>query len=132
MSIFESIEELEHKEEALAQDVRNLSDAERKLYYKAQTKQLKDPDTYASLNWTFIGGVHHLYLGKYLVFVIELFLLISAVAGLVMGYEIAVIVLIGLALFELPQLFFSQKIVRQKNYDISRAILEEIKSTPGQ
>ncbi|MFD2178230.1 hypothetical protein [Veronia pacifica] len=131
MSIFEPIEALEHREERLSAEVKTLSDAERKLYFKAQTKQLKDPDTYASLNWSFIGGIHHIYLGKYLVFTVEFILLLVAVAGIVAGFELFIIILVALALFELPQLFFSQKIVRQKNYQISRSILDEIKRSPN-
>ena len=64
MSRSESMEALEAKEEQLRTLVADLTPEQRKRFYVEQTKQLKDPDTYAALNWLFLGGFHHLYLRK--------------------------------------------------------------------
>ncbi|MDX1398386.1 MAG: hypothetical protein R3204_07655, partial [Oceanospirillum sp.] len=85
---------------------------------------LKDPDTYAALNWLFLGGFHHLYLRKYRLFALEFSLLCIALLGWLLGYVWLLILLAFMLLYELPQLFFSQKIVRQYNYQQSRKLLE--------
>jgi len=124
--IFQPIEEVEANEDALRTRVTALSDAARKQFYDEQTKTIKDPDTYATLNWLFLGGVHHLYLEKYLIFAIELSLLVICIMGLIAGMPLFWIGIIAITLYELPQLFFSQKIVRQYNYQRSRRILERL------
>ncbi|WP_413766502.1 hypothetical protein, partial [Vibrio vulnificus] len=90
-----------------------------KEFYNRQSKQLKDPDTYATLNWLFLGGFHHCYLGKYGLFALEITILLVSVVGLVLGHSSALLILMLLVIYELPQLFFSQKIARQHNYDLS-------------
>jgi len=129
MSIFEPLNILEGKEELLRNQINTLSELDKKTFYKEQTGKLKDPDTYASLNWFFLGGFHHFYLGKFKLFAVELLILLVAIIMLSIGFDFAVYLLVILALFELPQLFFSQKIARQRNYEISLEILNAIKGT---
>lgn len=125
MRIFEPLEELEQREEQLRKQVGSLPDAQRRAYYQQQADAIKDPDTYAVLNWLFLGGFHHAYLGKYKLFALEIILLIGSIIGLSMGAKWPALIITGLVLYELPQLFFSQKIARQHNHDISRALLDE-------
>lgn len=127
MKLFEPIVEIEEKEAQLMQLVSELSAANKKLFYKAQLGAIKDPDTYATLNWFFLGGIHHIYLGKYRLFIIELMLLITSISGWFLGFNQALFILLALALYELPQLFFSQKIVRQYNYQVSKDIYQKLK-----
>jgi len=126
MNIFESLNSLDEKEELLRKRVNILSDKDKKLFYKEQSIKLKDPDTYASLNWFFLGGFHHFYLGRYILFAIEILILLIAIVSISLEYYVGAYLLGVLALFELPQLFFSQKIARQRNYEISLGILNRL------
>jgi len=127
MSIFQPLQELEKNEELLRVQLNALSKEQKKSFYAVQSKNLKDPDTYAALNWFFIGGIHHFYLRKYALFVTELILLTLSIIGLFLGYESAIYIIILLCIYELPQLFFSQKIARQYNYNMSCDLLNEVR-----
>ncbi|EHU4917122.1 TPA: hypothetical protein RQJ98_004473 [Vibrio vulnificus] len=127
MRMFESTEQLEENEELLRKQVNLLPEVQKKEFYNRQSKQLKDPDTYATLNWLFLGGFHHCYLGKYGLFALEITILLVSVVGLVLGHTSALLILMLLVIYELPQLFFSQKIARQHNYDLSCKIFNDVR-----
>jgi len=127
MRILEPIEQLEKNEELLRQQVNALPENQKKEFYRRQSTKLKDPDTYATLNWFFLGGLHHCYLGKYALFAIEITLLTVSVVGFFLGHASAIFILALLVIYELPQLFFSQKIARQHNYKISCGIFNEVR-----
>ena len=127
MRMFKSTEQLEENEELLRKQVSLLPEIQKKEFYNRQSKKLKDPDTYATLNWFFLGGFHHCYLGKYALFALEITLLLVSVVGLVLGHTSALLILVLLIIYELPQLFFSQKIARQHNYDLSCEIFNDIR-----
>ncbi|MCG9548328.1 hypothetical protein L1D27_07890 [Vibrio harveyi] len=127
MRLFEPIEQLEKQEELLRSQVNSLPEHQKKEFYERQSKSLKDPDTYATLNWFFLGGFHHCYLGKYALFALELILLIVSIVGFVLGHPSAFLILTLLIIYELPQLFFSQKIARQHNYQLSCEIFNEVR-----
>jgi len=129
MSIFEPLQELEKKEELFRQQLNGLSKEQRKAFYEVQSQKLKDPDTYAALNWLFLGGIHHLYLRKYALFAMELMLLTVSIIGFFLGHASSIYIIILLSVYELPQLFFSQKIARQYNYNLSCNILNEIQKS---
>ncbi len=127
MRLFEPIEQLEKQEELLRSQVNSLPEHQKKEFYERQSKSLKDLDTYATLNWFFLGGFHHCYLGKYALFALELILLIVSIVGFVLGHPSAFLILALLIIYELPQLFFSQKIARQHNYQLSCEIFNEVR-----
>jgi len=127
MRLFEPIEQLEKQEELLRSQVNSLPEHQKKEFYERQSKRLKDPDTYATLNWFFLGGFHHCYLGKYALFALELILLIVSIVGFVLGHPSAFLILALLIIYELPQLFFSQKIARQHNYQLSCEIFNDVR-----
>ncbi|MCS0323649.1 hypothetical protein [Vibrio diabolicus] len=127
MRLFEPIEQLEQKEELLRSQVNSLPETQKKEFYERQSKNLKDPDTYATLNWFFLGGFHHCYLGKYALFAFELTLLTISIIGLILGHSSALFILVLLVVYELPQLFFSQKIARQHNYKLSCKIFNDVR-----
>ncbi|EKF6289171.1 MULTISPECIES: hypothetical protein [Vibrio] len=127
MRMFESTEQLEENEELLRKQVNLLPEVQKKEFYNRQSKKLKDPDTYATLNWFFLGGFHHCYLGKYGLFALEITMLLVSVVGLVLGHTSALLILVLLVIYELPQLFFSQKIARQHNYDLSCKIFNDVR-----
>lgn len=127
MRLFEPIEQLEKNEELLRSQVNALPESQKKEFFDRQSKHLKDPDTYATLNWFFLGGFHHCYLGKYALFLLELILLIVSIVGLFLGHSSAFIIIAILVAYELPQLFFSQKIARQHNYKVSCEIFNDVR-----
>ncbi|NRB68326.1 MAG: hypothetical protein HRU48_13315 [Vibrio sp.] len=127
MRLFEPIEQLEKNEELLRKQVNSLPENQKKEFFERQSKKLKDPDTYATLNWFFLGGFHHCYLGKYALFAFELILLTVSVIGLFLGHTSALFILALLTIYELPQLFFSQKIARQHNYKLSCDIFNDVR-----
>lgn len=129
MRLFEPIEQLEKNEEILRKQVSSLPESQKKEFYELQSQKLKDPDTYATLNWFFLGGFHHCYLGKYALFALELILLSVSIVGLVLGHPSALVIISLLVIYELPQLFFSQKIARQHNYKLSCEIFSNIRRT---
>ncbi len=125
MNIFESTRQLETKENSLRYQVQALDDARRRYFFDEQSQRVKDPDTYAVLNWFFIGGIHHFYLRQYGLFLGEVCCLVLAVIALSIGIAFGWFLVAMLLLVELPQLFYAQKIVRQYNYHISTQILCE-------
>ncbi len=127
MGLFEPIEQLETNEELLRRQVSSLPENKKKEFYALQSKKLKDPDTYATLNWFFLGGFHHCYLGKYALFALELALLIICVLGFLLNHPSSFVILVLLLAYELPHLFFSQKIARQHNYKLSCEIFNDVR-----
>ncbi|MBG23594.1 MAG: hypothetical protein CMF22_09075 [Idiomarinaceae bacterium] len=120
-----NLEQLQEEEEQLRQQVRELGPEQRKLFYKLQEKQIKDPDTYAVLNYFFVAGLHHFYLRKYLWGSIDLTLMIIGILTFPLG---GFVLLILLVLLELPQLFMSQRIVQRYNNQVMRDCLAQARN----
>jgi len=122
-----SSDETLEEEERLRKLIRALPDDKRFAFYKEAEKQLKDPDTYAALNYLFIAGLHHFYLGKWIrgLFNITVFL-----AGTVMLFTplaiVGVLLIIIITVIELYALFKSQAIVQAYNNGISEKIYRQI------
>ncbi len=119
--------EVQEKEESIRKLVRKLPDDMRLTFFKESEKKLKDPDTYATLNYIFIAGLHHFYLGKWghgliniVVFWVGVLLLFSNYTG------IGVIIIIAISIFELYQLFKSQTIVQEHNNGVMEEIYQGI------
>ena len=115
------------KEESLRVRASELEDSKRKIYYARLNKLLKDPDTYAVLNWIFLAGLHHFYLRNYLRGSINLFVFIIGLILLFNSYFLYGSIVIGVILVtELYELFFSQSIVLEYNNKVSEQILLEL------
>ena len=113
-------------EEDLRLRVRELNDADRKTYFEQVKRELKDPDTYAVLNWFFLAGLHHMYLGAYVRGSINLSLMIVAVVLLFTPALLLGILIIGLILsLELMALFRSQVVVTHHNNLVAEDILAQ-------
>lgn len=122
------------EEESIRLAIRELPDEIRAQVFAEVGTGLRDPDTYALLNWTLMAGLHHLYLGKYFRFISELggFLL-----GLYMifrgGTEVDghVLMFLGIAIIavlvvvEWVELFRAQIVVQDFNNRASRDILRK-------
>lgn len=112
------------QEEALRLRARALSDADRKAYFRAFRSEIKDPDTYAVLNWFFLAGLHHMYLGQWLRGGVNLSLMIIGIV-LLFGalYFLGIAIIAGIFCIELMALFRSQTIVAHYNNLVAERIL---------
>lgn len=120
-------EEVDNKEESLRLRVSLLEGDKRKSYYTRMENEIKDPDTYAVLNWIFLAGLHHFYIGKYIRGAGNLLGFALGVTFLFSSEPVIGAVIIGLILiFELYELFFSQSLIKQYNNEISEKILSDL------
>ncbi len=120
-------EVIQEDEERIRKLVRELPDEQRFQFFKRTEQRLKDPDTYATLNYLFIAGLHHFYLGKWVRGLVNLSIFLFGVLLLFTGLALAgVVLLIVITLVELKALFKSQDIIQNYNNDVMRAIYHEI------
>ena len=112
-----SLEKIEEREENIRERIKNIIGDQRVLYYNEVNKRIKDPDTYATLNYFFIVGVQHFYLGRWIrgclnifFYVIGIFFIFSP------GLEVfGVLIVVMITLMEIYSLFRSQSIVKHYN-----------------
>lgn len=118
------------EEERLRKEIIQLPDEYRKEYYSLSKKQIKDPDTYAVLNYSFFLGLHHFYLGHWARAMVDYLGLLIGVALLFFG-EITLILgilIIGIIIInDWYELFRSQIIVQHHNNQIMAKILVDVK-----
>lgn len=120
---------VEEQQDQIRRQIREMPDDLRRTYYKLAEKKIKDPDTYAALNYIFIAGLHHFYLGKWSLGIINIVVFWGGVACILLKFiEVGIALIIGIILFELFELFRSQILVQHHNNLIS----QEIISTLGQ
>ena len=123
--------QVQQQEEILRSQVRDLNQKARKNFYSQYSNYLKDPDTYAVLNFFFITGLHHFYLKNHLhgslnlsVFLMGLILIFGDFDnGLLTGFSLISLMI----LVEMPALFRSQIIVKHYNNLIATETLLKIK-----
>ncbi|MBE0370316.1 hypothetical protein CWB96_06275 [Pseudoalteromonas citrea] len=114
---------LRDQEEALRQAVSLLPQEARKRYYQLEQTLVKDPDTYAVLNYFFAAGLHHFYLGKTLKGIMNLALMLIGLATL---SSIGFFIILFVIVIELPQLFRSQTIIRKHNIKVMENVINEL------
>ena len=127
----QSQEEVNKEENNLRNEIQKLSDENKKIFYSKIEKEIKDPDTYAVLNWLFIAGLHHFYLKKYLKGSINLsvFLLGSTLSFFDdTTFGIGIGMLVSLFIVELFQLFKSQLILQDYNNMVTKRLLGELEA----
>ncbi len=116
-------EDLKAQEEELRKEISALPNEQKKHYYTLEEQRVKDPDTYAVLNYFFLAGLHHFYLGKYRLGIVNLIAMLIGILFLeTFGWVIFVIVIA----IELPQLFRSQLIVQRYNNEVMLETLREV------
>ncbi len=120
-SVAEAAESLRHK-------VEGLSSAQRADYYSHYKRALKDPDTYAVLNWVFLAGLHHFYLEHYWRGLLNLGVMLVGVALCFVVPLLGGALILLITLVELPALFRSQLIVEAHNISLGFDIYREIVS----
>ncbi|MBX3628581.1 MAG: TM2 domain-containing protein [Nitrosomonas sp.] len=119
--------EVTEEEERIRKLVRQLPDDKRFVFFQEAEKRLKDPDTYATLNYLFIAGLHHFYLGNWLRGVTNLAIFLIGIVMLFTSMRIVGILLIlTVSVIELYALFKSQIIVQAYNNAVMKKIYREI------
>lgn len=113
------------REEALRKRASALEPSLRRTYFRRVGKEIRDPDTYAVLNYFFLTGLHHMYLGKWLRGFVNLIILIVGIAMMIAGYP-GYWLVIFILLAELMALFRSEVIVNNYNNDVSERVLSEL------
>jgi TM2 domain-containing membrane protein YozV len=115
------------EEERLRIQIASLTAENRKKFYSDVKRHIKDPDTYAALNWFFISGIHHFYLGKWAFGILDLFLFVVGLSLIFMGYQmLGFVVIVGISIAEFWALFRSQIIIQDWNNQIYQNILNDI------
>lgn len=118
---------VEEQQDQIRRQIREMSDEQRRTFYDLSEKKIKDPDTYATLNYIFIAGLHHFYLGKWLLGLINITVFWGGVACILLKYiDLGIALIVGIAIFELFELFRSQALVQHHNNLISQEILNEM------
>ncbi|MCO4784569.1 TM2 domain-containing protein [Marinomonas atlantica] len=123
-------ENVTEQEETLRLALRNLSDEQRSLFYKQYATQIKDPDTYAALNWFFVSGLHNFYLKEWLAGILDLMLMLIGCILLFFIMPLGVALLILVSVIELPALFRSQIIVADYNNKLGWRLLKPLQNMP--
>lgn len=118
---------VEEQQDQIRRQIREMSDEQRRTFYALSEKKIKDPDTYATLNYIFIAGLHHFYLGKWLLGLINITVFWGGVACILLKYiDLGIALIVGIAIFELFELFRSQALVQHHNNLISQEILSDM------
>lgn len=121
-------EQVEQEEELIRIEINALSNSNKKEFYASVKKKIKDPDTYAALNWFFVTGIHHFYLGKWLSGCIDLLAFIVGVILILSSHYEAGVILIGIiSIIEFWALFRSQIIIQDWNNQIYRNELKQFR-----
>lgn len=116
--------DVDAEEERLRVQASALPSEQRKAFYRDVKRQLRDPDTYAVLNWFFLAGLHHFYLGRWGRGFFNLAVFLAGVALIILQQVwpgIALIVLVSA--WELWALFRAQIIVQNWNNQLYRRLL---------
>ncbi len=120
-------EAVEAEEERIREQVRRLPAHERAAFHRAARRRLRDPDTYAVLNWFFVVGLHHFYLGRIARGLTDLVLVAVGAGGIIAGYVVAgAAAIVAVLALELYALFRSQVIVQDFNNRVQRRVLQEL------
>jgi hypothetical protein len=123
-------DEVSREEDRIRKLVRDLSDSNRIQFYKRIRDRIKDPDTYATLNYFFIAGLHHFYLGRFVRGIVHA--IVFWAGGVLLfiapidsnAFIIGTLSVVGITVIEFYALFRSQVIVLDYNNKLSTEVLE--------
>lgn len=120
-------EQLRLEENQLREQIASLSVEQKRKYYAQELQYIKDPDTYAALNWIFIAGLHHFYLGKWQRGLINLVLMFIGVLFYFSGVFtlVGVVLILSVFIIELPQLFNSENVIHSYNNQQMKRLLQQ-------
>ncbi len=120
--------ELEQEEDDLRSQISALPDPERKRYYQQVKPLIRDPDTYAVLNYSIVAGLHHFYLGQWGRGILGLLVMTAGILLLFIEplKYVGIGMLVLLVVIEVMELFRSQEIVLSYNNQMMKKTLEQI------
>jgi TM2 domain-containing membrane protein YozV len=122
-----SKDELQEQEERIRARVMALPDSRRAAYFTLLEKKLKDPDTYATLNFIFIAGLHHFYLGRWARGLLNILVFWVGIALLFTGFfTLGIITILAITAVEFYELFRSQSIVQDYNNRLMETLYREV------
>lgn len=120
-------DEIQDQEEHLRNLVRQLPDDKRLEYFRRSEKTLKDPDTYATLNYLFIAGLHHFYLGKWVRGLLNISVFGLGLLLLLAGHAIVGgLIILAISTIELYALFNAQNIIQKYNNSVMQQIYNDL------
>ena len=120
-------EQLRLEENQLREQIASLSVEQKRQYYAQELQYIKDPDTYAALNWVFIAGLHHFYLGKWQRGLVNLVLMFTGLFFYFSGIFslFGAVIVLFVFLIELPQLFMSENVIHRYNNQLMKELLQQ-------
>lgn len=116
---------MNEEEESIRLSIRGYSDEVKQKVFAESKQKIKDPDTYAALNYALVAGLHHFYLGQYWRMLIELGLFAFGIYLLINDFSQGLIIIVLLLLIEFYELFRSQITVQHYNNQIMKAIVDK-------
>lgn len=117
---------IEAEDDRLRAVAAGLPDKERAAFYREARRRLRDPDTYAALNWFFMVGLHHFYLGRHARGLLDIALVAAGIGLMIGGHALLGLgAILVVFILELQALFRSQVIVQAWNNRIQRELLRE-------
>lgn len=118
-------QQVDAEEEQIREWVAALPDEQRKVFYQQLKPLLRDPDTYATLNWCFLAGLHHFYLGLWGRGLVNLLIFIVGAALLFTPLVlVGIAMLVFITVIELWALFRAQIIIQHWNNQLMRRLLQ--------
>jgi len=124
-------EEKEALEDTYRIRINALDDSTKKKFYQAYETNLKDPDTFATLCYFFVVGLHYAYLKRYPSALIVMVLMATGIYTLTCNHESIMgwFIVISILLLEISNLFQSQSIVAKYNLELMRSLLEKYEAS---
>ena len=122
------------EEESIRLDMQKLPDKIRAQAFSETGTKIRDPDTYAVLNYSLVTGLHHFYLGKYVRGIFEITAFLTSLYMIFRGgaeVDGHTLMFLGIAIVgilivvELIELFRAQIVVQNFNNQVSRKILNK-------
>ena len=100
----------------------------RLLFWTEVQKKLKDPDTYAAMNFAFMFGLHHFYVGKWIRGLLAISLFVLGLITLFVVPMVGVLLIACIICSAIPALFRSDTIVRQYNNELMEMMYRQVKN----
>ena len=100
----------------------------RLLFWTEVQKKLKDPDTYAAMNFAFMFGLHHFYVGKWIRGLLAISLFVLGLTALFVVPMVGVLLIACVICSAIAALFRSDTIVRQYNNELMEQMYRQVKN----
>ena len=126
--LFLNQQKVNEEEENIRLSIRGLSDEVKQKIFAESKQKIKDPDTYAALNYALVAGLHHCYLGQYFRVLIELGLFVFGIYLLFNDISVGIIFVVSMLLLEVYELFRSQITVQHFNNQVMKTVVNKYTS----